>query len=148
LSDSHGSKDNLLIAAERETPHYVLHLGDCERDCSVLQRDFPSTPLRSVRGNCDPFSQMPQTDFIILDSKRILMTHGHLFGVKTGYAKVFNYAADQSADILLFGHTHIPHHEVWQGITILNPGSIGYPPKSYAVIDINDGRITCKHKTL
>ena len=72
-----------------------------------------------------------------LEGHRILLTHGHRYGVKNGLGGLLNRAAQEGADIVLFGHTHqpmtetVPSGTVLGGVTIdrpirlFNPGSIG-----------------------
>ena len=146
-SDSHGDKYALLDAAKQESPDCMLHLGDFDSDCSLVISNCPDTALRAVRGNCDRFSRELDVDEFTLGGKRFVMTHGHLYSVKTGYAKVIEHADRQGADVLLFGHTHTPYYELVGGMLVANPGSIGYPPdKSYAVINIDNGSISCEIK--
>ena len=33
MSDSHGSRDNMLNIVTLESPEMILHLGDREKDC-------------------------------------------------------------------------------------------------------------------
>jgi putative phosphoesterase len=57
-------------------------------------------------------------------------------------------AEEQQADILLFGHTHIPDIAEKDRCIIINPGSASDPRgnsnESYAVIEISDGRISAR----
>ena len=149
MSDSHGAKNSMLQAVKKESPDYILHLGDNEWDSSVISEVYPEIPLRVVKGNCDGFSDLPATEGFSLEGKNILMTHGHLFYVKTSMARLKSYAKEQRPDIVLFGHTHIPYKEEWKNMLFINPGSIGFgTPKTYAVININDGKIMCDLKSL
>ena len=147
ISDSHGNKRTLAEAAAFESPELILHLGDNDSDCAVLSSSFPEIPLRAVRGNCDPWSNGQDICDFTIDKTRIFMTHGHLFGVKTGLDRIIGAAVKRGADALLFGHTHIPRLETTQGIFVINPGSIGMGSKTYAVLDISDG-VNCVIKTL
>lgn len=50
-------------------------------------------------------------------------------------------------DVLVLGHTHVQHHEVYDAGIVVNPGSVGQPrdrdPRAaYAVLDLEDGSIT------
>ena len=149
MSDSHGAKNSILQAIEKESPDYILHLGDCDSDCSVITSMYPNIPLRAVKGNSDPFSSRAETEGFMLEGKHFLMTHGHLFSVKSTLTRLMKYAHEQDADIVLYGHTHIPHKEKYKDTLIVNPGSIGYGiPKKYAIIEINDGNVICEHKRL
>jgi len=148
LSDSHGRKSFIHDAVAGESPDWILHLGDNDKDCSEIIPEFPEIPLRTVRGNCDVISAGLDMDEFILEGKRIFMTHGHLFGVKTGKTNIVNTAKSRNADILLFGHTHIPHYSVMDNLSMINPGSIGKGDKSYAVLKIKNGVVKCKLKKL
>jgi len=139
MSDSHGNINNMFDAVDLESPDWVLHLGDNDRDCNDFELLYPDIVLRSVRGNCDRSSGELETDEFVLDGKRFLMTHGHLYGVKTGKSKIISAAKSRGVDVLLFGHTHIPYYALVDGMTVINPGSIGAGGKCYAVLELNDG---------
>jgi len=141
MSDSHGNKDAVLKAAARESPDLILHLGDHDRDCSVIELEYPEIPLRSVRGNCDRSSYGLDTDEFTLGGKRFFMTHGNLYRVKTGLSSIIDYACTRSADILLFGHTHYKYQSESEQMTIINPGSIGMGEKTYAVLELKNGAV-------
>jgi len=134
----------MLKAVARESPDMILHLGDHDKDCAAIEADYPEIPLRSVRGNCDRSSTGLDRDQFTLGGKRFFMTHGNLYSVKTGFSSIIGAAARRGADVLLFGHTHIPHYSVLDNTTIVNPGSIGMGEKTYAVLEFRDGTVTCE----
>jgi putative phosphoesterase len=142
-SDSHGNTQALLDAVFDVSPQLVLHLGDGERDCDKLRGVYPDLTVRAVRGNCDLRSREPDYDEFVVENKRIFMTHGHMYGVKTGLDSVLNAGFLRSADILLFGHTHRAFREELDGMLVLNPGSIGLGAKTYTVLDIEHGAVKC-----
>jgi putative phosphoesterase len=146
MSDSHGNKDAMLKAVTLESPELILHLGDHDKDCDSIEWEYPEIPLRSVKGNCDRMSDNIEIDEFTLSGKRFFMTHGHLYNVKTGYTYVINSAASRGADILLFGHTHIPYYSKGENITIINPGSIGMGEKTYAILDFGNDDVICTIK--
>ena len=148
MSDSHGNKNNMLDAVDIESPDWILHLGDNDRDCTDIELIYPEIPLRSIRGNGDYFSANLDIDEFVLGDKRFFMSHGHLFGVKTGKTRITEAAINRGADILLFGHTHVQYQSNIDNMLVLNPGSIGYGRKSYAVLEIKDGVISCELKHL
>ena len=148
FSDSHGTKNGMLDAVQLESPSLILHLGDSIRDCTIINTAYPEVPLRSVKGNCDYGSAGLDMDEFVFGGKRFFMTHGHLFGVKTGKVSVINAATYRAADVLLFGHTHIPYYSVLENLTIVNPGSIGSGDRQYAVLEIKNGVILCELKRL
>ena len=82
LSDSHGNISNMLQAFEREQPRLVLHLGDCWRDGERLQGRLSGVPLEQVCGNCDFRTVQPVEKLLFWEDKRVLMCHGHTYGVK------------------------------------------------------------------
>jgi hypothetical protein len=147
MSDSHGNKDAMLKATEHESPELILHLGDHDKDCREIEWNHPEIPLRTVRGNCDRSSAGLDEDEFTLAGKRFYMTHGHLFSVKTGKSTIIGYAASRGIDILLFGHTHIPLYKVQDNINIINPGSIGSGEKTYAILELKDGVVSCEIKS-
>jgi hypothetical protein len=148
FSDSHGKTAPMLEAVALETPGMILHLGDNERDCRDLEYEYPQIPLRTVRGNCDRVSAGLNIDEFTENGKRLLMTHGHLFGVKTGKNRIIDFANNKNADILLFGHTHIPHSSMNGKMAVICPGSIGDGTKSYAVVNITNGAVSFELKQL
>ena len=144
LSDSHGNTQALIDAVFDESPQLILHLGDYERDCDKVRKVYPTIALRTVRGNGDFRGREPDYDEFVVQDKRIFMTHGHLYGVKTGLDSVMNAGFLRRADILLFGHTHIPFDAFYDGMHIVNPGSIAFRAQTYAVLEIEHGVIRCR----
>ena len=136
-------------------PHAIFFLGDGLRDLDTLR--LAGVPVYSVRGNCDWFSAFdhtPTEQLIRLGGLRILLTHGHLYGVKSGYGALAMHATRQDADIALFGHTHLPYAEsIPKGtlseaqrhpIELFNPGSIGVEG-SFGVLTIQNGKALLSH---
>jgi len=138
----------MLDAVDIESPDFILHLGDNDRNCSAVESMYPHIPLRKVRGNCDRSSAELEIDEFVLEGKRFFMTHGHLFGVKTGKSRIIESAINRNADILLFGHTHVPHHSINNNLIVVNPGNIGEGGNTYAVLEIKNGDVTCELKKL
>ena len=146
LSDSHGEVDAMIRAAKRVSPEMIFFLGDGWRDAETLAEKFPHTPFYQVPGNCDFQFRKPAEELVTLEGKRILLCHGHTYGVKEGLWKADEEAEEQNLDAFLFGHTHTPLVELRGKTLFMNPGSIGlgYPP-SYGVLTVEkekiDGRI-------
>ena len=79
---------------------------------------------------------------LILDDHRVLIAHGHTLGVKTGLLRAQYRALEMNADILLFGHTHVPLVDAASRPMMMNPGSIGGPRRpTYGVLEFRDGQI-------
>lgn len=138
-SDTHGRADLLLEAFRRAKPDGVLFLGDGLRDLGVLPDD---TTLRAVCGNCDWTAREDAPPVRVEDiaGYRIYMTHGHQQGVKLSLDTAIANAVAANADVLLYGHTHIPHEKSYpvgaligktalqKPLLVLCPGSLGQPP--------------------
>lgn len=128
-------------AVRRCEPDQVLHLGDCVEDFLALQSLLPAIPMEHVPGNCDYGAPGPYTKLLALEGARILMTHGHLYGVKSGYLRAIYAAQEQQADILLFGHTHYAECFQEGALWVMNPGAA--KQGSYGIITLNQDGIHC-----
>ena len=141
LSDSHGNVDNMIRAVERVQPHRVLHLGDCQRDLAALQAQFPDIPMEGVPGNCDWGSCGQPERLIELGGVRIFMLHGHTRNVKNSPMAAMYAAKEYGAQVLLFGHTHVPLVDNDGSLLTLNPGAAGDPlHPTCGVLTIENGR--------
>ena len=150
-SDSHGRFDNLRqMLLDHPNAKYLLFCGDGLRDVGAAVKEFPSVIVAAVRGNCDWLSDVPEELFFTVDGVRILMMHGHTYGVKGGMGAALSYAKERGAHVLIYGHTHKRHNEYVSEseITLFNPGSIaercsdGY---SYGVLEIKEGEYLLSH---
>lgn len=155
-SDSHGNQDNLLrMVKEHPEASHLLFCGDGVKDLSVLSEVAPRLIVLAVCGNCDGFSfaaDVPYERFFTIGGVRILMMHGHTHGVKGSIVRAACYAAQKDADILAYGHTHLPCNESMEmdgrRIFVFNPGSIGKRELfgySYGVLTIRDNGFLLSH---
>ena len=146
FSDSHRFVTNMqyIIGTYGKNMDCVLHLGDGFEDVEKLSREFPDLRFEWVCGNCDHSSE-PAEKLLILGGKRIFITHGHKYHVKSGYQRVVYAALEKEADACFFGHSHQPAYFYENGILFLNPGSISIPSgqllPSYGVVDISESRV-------
>ena len=142
LSDSHGNLSNMEKAVEQSSPRMIFHLGDCWRDGERLHERFPAIPFEQVPGNCDCRPSEPAEKLLFVEDKRILLCHGHTYGVKQSLLHAGYAAEEQNLDLFLFGHTHRPLVDMRGKTLFLNPGSIGDPFRpSYAIVTIFNGRL-------
>ena len=146
FSDTHSYKSCMIAAIELESPDLILHMGDHDKDCAEIEQKYPQIPLRCVKGNCDRMSSNKDVDEFTFAGKRFFITHGHQYGVKTGLKDVIKAAYENGADILLFGHTHIPYTQKFENMLIINPGSAGSSSKTYAVLEIKNGDVVFEIK--
>lgn len=142
LSDSHGNLINMRRAVEKENPNLILHLGDCWRDGERLHAAFPDIPFEQVPGNCD-FRPGEDVELLLfLEDKRVLMCHGHTYGVKQSLISAGYAAEEQNLDLFLFGHTHRPLVDMRGKTLFLNPGSIGdHAHPFYGVVTLENGKL-------
>lgn len=148
LSDSHGKLNPMLMAVEAESPDLIIHLGDCWEDAGRLKAKYPQIPMERVPGNCD-YSNEQAERIIVVEGKRLFICHGHTFNVKMGYLNLELKSEELGVDATLFGHTHRAYYENNNGITFLNPGSIGSPPfetpASYGILEIDGSTDTLRY---
>lgn len=151
FSDSHGTAEGMIRAVEKEWPALCFFLGDGERDLRQLQERFPALPVYAVRGNCDLRSSLSSSLSCTVAGLRIFATHGHLYQVKyePELETLREAARENGAALALFGHTHHPCLRSIDGITVLNPGTVGRTAHpSYAVLKVEQGRFTAELMTL
>lgn len=141
FSDSHRSLAGMYRAIDRHQPQQVIHLGDLERDAEEVARHYPRLPFCTVPGNCDGWTAAPLKKQITLQGTSILLSHGHLWGVKGGYDRAIADARASGADILLFGHTHLPLcQRLEDGLWMMNPGS---SQSSFGLILLEEAGPSC-----
>lgn len=145
MSDSHGDTFDAALAVEQEPEaKYVFHLGDGEHDIDDLAEKYTNRDFIRVRGNCDFLSNLNTTAYIEIEGVRIFAAHGHTLYVRDGYTSLYFAAKERNADIALFGHTHSPYLDNYNGVRLFNPGSIH--DGRYGLIVIDSKGISCFHK--
>ena len=141
VSDTHGNYHLLnRILKTAGTVDLFLHAGDGGNDLLQVAQDFPSLSVQGVTGNCDYFSAHPQELLFEVGGKKIFLTHGHQYGVKRDLLRLILKGKESGAELIIFGHTHLPLFEQAHGLFIFNPGSLsryslGRSP-SYGEIEI------------
>ena len=142
LSDSHGNIANMETAVERERPDGILHLGDCWRDAERLAERYPDILMELVPGNCDCRPEELLEKLVILGDCRVLLCHGHTYGVKTSLLAAGLKAEQDRLDAFLFGHTHKPLVDRRGRTLFLNPGSIGTRLRpTYGILTVEGNRL-------
>lgn len=149
FSDSHGTNERMLeiIAQQKDSIEGLFFLGDIESGEDRLRASIQG-PTYIVKGNCDWYSQAPAFQVLKLHGHTIAMTHGHRQHVNGGVDLLKYWAMEQGADIVLYGHTHVPFLEQSSTMTVLNPGSISRPRQSgfiptHAVIEFLENGEVC-----
>ncbi len=144
FSDTHGRTDGMDRALSAISGvDAVLHAGDVSRDIGYLQ-DVYELPIYGVRGNNDFIDEFPLLQTVELGGHRILLTHGHTLRVKQSYDRLIEEAVQQSADIAVFGHTHVSFCGYERGVLLLNPGTMmyaGVDRNTFGIIETDGGKI-------
>jgi hypothetical protein len=133
------------VAAQLRRADVILHAGDV---CTahVLDELAQYAPVRVVRGNNDGPDVAawgaPDVAELDLDGLRVAMLHdsGQAAGRPRRMRRRF-----PGADLVVFGHSHIPLDESGDGIRVFNPGSPTdrrrQPHGTLGVLQIDDGRL-------
>jgi uncharacterized protein len=149
LSDTHAPRRWKVcppaVAAQLDSADVILHAGDiCTVD--VLAELAHWAPVHAVRGNNDGQQiaewGVPETLLLTLDGLRVAMIHDS--GSATGRGgRLCRRFPD--ADLVVFGHSHVPMDATQDGLRIFNPGSPTdrrrQPQGTMGVLDIRDGQL-------
>ncbi|HJW01328.1 MAG TPA: metallophosphoesterase [Arthrobacter sp.] len=150
LSDTHVPNRARQLPAQVwaavESADVVLHAGDWVTAEVLDECERRSRRLVGVYGNNDGPElrrRLPETVHITLEGVRFAMVH------ETGPAKGRGERAEAlypDADVLVFGHSHIPWDTTTpRGLRLLNPGSPTdrrrQPVCTYMEAVVDDGRL-------
>lgn len=131
VSDTHGKDENLeQVISMRKPFDCLIHLGDVEGSEDYIPVLAECPTVHMVSGNNDFFSDLPRELEFELEGYKVMITHGHYYYVSLNTGEICRQARARGIDIVMFGHTHKPHLEILEDVTILNPGSLSYPRQS------------------
>lgn len=149
VSDSHGNLDTIKNIIAHEKPFDLLiHCGDLEVDGEIARlTKMADTPVYAVRGNCDIFSDLSNSVNFEFAGHHILVTHGYYENVNSGLYDLKRKADMVGADIVFFGHTHVPFLREENGVTFANPGSTDRPrqtgrEQTYMIMTVEEDKKT------
>jgi putative phosphoesterase len=149
LADTHAPRRwttcPVPVARQLRRADLILHAGDvCT--AAVLDELTGYAPVRAVLGNNDGPDVAawgaPPTLELDLDGVAVAMVHdaGPAAGRIARMRRRF-----PTADLVVFGHSHIPLDQAGQGIRIINPGSPTdrrrQPHGTIGVLTLSGGRI-------
>jgi len=133
------------VAGHLRGADLILHAGDvCT--AGVLDELAAYAPVLAVRGNNDgpDVAAWGARDTLETDLGGLRLAMIHDSGPKAGRAARLRHRFP-SADLVVFGHSHIPLDQVAGGQRILNPGSPtdkrGAPHGTLGVLEIDGGRL-------
>ena len=147
ISDTHGDVNRALRAhAFSEPVDVIIHLGDGCADADLLSAAL-DVPVINVAGNCDLGAHAPRELVWECEGKRILLTHGDAYQVKSGLVRLRQRAEEIGVNAVLFGHTHQAVLEKHSGLLLVNPGTLANygHHRSYAVMSLLPEGITVQH---
>ena len=162
ISDSHGNVSALTAVldwarqvqlAQNEIFDAAIFLGDGADDLPLSSaRTGFSIPWHKVRGNGDINFSIPASCVVEFSgrqnpgehpggsTRKLFLTHGNRYDMSSGGKMIISAAKAAGAEAALFGHTHVPHCSLLDGIFLLNPGSIGRPRSeagpTFAILEI------------
>lgn len=143
VSDTHGTIDEFIGKINNiRSSDLIIHLGDYVEDGEEIEKKSGIKTVM-VKGNGDIFNKKYNEDEILeVNGRTIFLTHGHRYSVRYGITNLLYKAEEVKADIVLFGHTHVPVITEESNIKIMNPGSASFPrgfqtEKTYGIIEID-----------
>ena len=142
MGDTHGNLTALGKVVELAGQvNAWIHTGDYSQDAKTLET-ITGLPVYAVCGNCDMYEgRGPVESIVNLAGHKIWITHGnrYLHGYNPG---IFAELADEKqADIVVFGHTHVPMAQWYGTKLVINPGSPARPRMgigTYAILTLKD----------
>ena len=145
LSDSHAALSFMRRCVEKIKPQAIIHLGDFYDDAEALREDYGHIPFHIVPGNCDRYRCPLDARELLcypVGGVKMMMTHGHNYGVKMGTGALTAEARRLGAQAVLYGHTHVADCRLETDLWVLNPGTCGHFGGSAGVIETDGEKIT------
>lgn len=145
VSDTHGYNEKLWDIIEKEEPFdMMVHCGDLECDPSYIRNKVDCT-LHMVAGNNDYNPDMDRVRTFNIGKYKAVLTHGHRQHIYSSLDGLYYLGMENQADIVFFGHIHIPVVRQEGPVMLVNPGSLTYPRQSgrqpsYAVMTVEEGK--------
>jgi putative phosphoesterase len=132
-------------------------------DIKMSDISFTWTKDHTSEKNKEWLRELPMEIRFEVEGKRVLLCHGsprdnteYLFANRSdGYLRQFTAGgkADAHADVIVFGHTHVPYHLVVDGVHFVNTGSVGRPkdgdPRAgYCILSVEGDRVASEQVRL
>lgn len=128
ISDTHGAVNGVCnyVAQHPKMFDCIWHLGDHYKDGLIIEKKT-GLEVFGVKGNCDAYAQGREDLILNVMGRKILLTHGHHYGVKYSLLRLHLKAMEVGCDLVCFGHTHVATQVLETGISFFNPGSASSP---------------------
>lgn len=138
ISDTHGDHGAIRQAVKMLPDIGAwLHAGDYSQDAQYLA-EIVSVPVFAAKGNCDGLAAAKIDEFVEVAGKKIWITHGHRYSVKQGIADLAQWGKQYEVDVVVYGHTHLPDNQCYDGLLIFNPGSAAEPRIGHGTCGVLD----------
>jgi putative phosphoesterase len=121
ISDTHGKLHPRVVEVFANADA-IIHAGDAGGE-HVLEALRRIAPVTFVRGNNDDASGYDVVR-VTIGGLRFLVTHILPRPSDPG-EHVVRSLISEPADVIVFGHSHLPHDEVTGGVRYFNPASAG-----------------------
>ena len=148
VSDTHGYSDLLNELIKLVKPvDLMVHCGDVGYRGAREKLSFAAgCPVYLVSGNNDYGYDYPMLERFRMEGHEVIVTHGHRQRVYYDLTPLYYFAEENGADIVMFGHLHMPVVQKDGGIILVNPGSLTYPRQSnglpsYIIMTVEDDGI-------
>jgi len=140
ISDSHFLRKKELIdfIHQFEDIKATIHCGDIYMGYEPDEIDN----LYICKGNND-FANLPRIHHFTIDNVTFTITHGNMNNFTYHPESLKILLEDYPADVICFGHSHVPYYYQDEDVIILNPGSLTlgrtYPRvNSYVIFDTDN----------
>jgi putative phosphoesterase len=123
ISDTHG-KLRAQVLELFDGVHLILHAGDIG-DQDIITELETIAPVHAVHGNTDGWElshRFAETVDLTVEGTRIIVAHGHRLGSPT---PTLLRRAFPGADVIVYGHTHVPLIDRAHRPLVINPGAAG-----------------------
>jgi uncharacterized protein len=122
---------------------HIVHAGDVGSD-AVLTGLEALAPVTAVRGNVDArlLRRLPDTAELELGGACVGVIHGNQLSRRSSAVAAARFPG---ADLVVFGHSHVPSVDRVEKTLAVNPGSAGRPrfgsPVTVALAFVEVGRV-------
>jgi uncharacterized protein len=138
ISDTQGLLRPEAVDVLRGAKH-IIHAGDIG-DPAILDRLSKIAPVTAVRGNVDREAwakNIPETNVLEVDGVSI-----YILNILDNLDLKPKAAG---TDAVIYGHSHVPKHEIKDGVLYFNPGSAGPRrfdlPVTIGRLNVRDGKV-------
>src|SRR3990170_2277666 len=154
ISDTHGKPHaSLFPILEQSRPLLILHAGDVGNP-TLLAGLKKVSPTVFVRGNVDPTGPTyPDSVSLRIELGRtfkmdLVLLHIAIARIRLN-RDTLNLLHQNPAQMVVFGHSHVPFVGEDNGVWLFNPGSAGPArmglPTTIGLIELSSGSVSFRH---